>query len=995
MADDLDLKITIPKADDKAFITSMDVMLRKLDQVEKKMRQVDKVAKGIGSGGGTNSSGKRGPSIGTVAPVVPVIPKAPVVPQVPKTNAISKGAAAISILGTAAGGAGGRIATLTGRIGSLTAAMGPLGVVVAIALAAFIALIVVVVKSVKAFSEFEASLGAVARVAQLNNEEMEAFGKTVLDISANLPVTTAEVFKFADALANAGLRGKELDDATLAFSKLGTVVKNLDTSKVQDILRLKQLSGTADSIESVNDKILKLSQNVVATVPQITKAASQTAAAFAGTGANLDDILSIGATAAGQTKKTQRLVTSLGKVRQALAALNTIPDENLQDILDTLRDGEEISVKAFRALAAGPGGVTKAFDKLLEDSNDLRGALDGLGLSAASTGNTLVRSFSEQATLLAKARRAIEGTNAAGTVDEQANKRLKEFSAQMTILGNQIKGTFVRLGAGFAAILKPAISFFTTIVRGFNEAIDTSVEFFKGLKDAIPDVAKDILNTIIVPLEKVTALITEVGKEAAKESKRSSQILAAEAAQGVAGLADRIKAEISDLGDVRLIGIEGFNDEFIARINTLRSDLLASGNATKDIDTAIKSVANVVENITGPEFDRMAKNSDIIAQNLNTAEKTLEKLVEEQKKLDFDLEIVDLTGLEKTLAKIKNDTKIKLDKNTFDFSAAEADIKTKLSKIGKVTGAQISFDPKELDNTITKLKELRANQSGNRSQATLDLINLIETFSKNKDFVAAIKALGNTKIKLAIDREFVTTLQEADKELLALRQINLSPLAKQLEDLDVIINKTFATDKLKRANIFKAQVNITKTFATELKKSTEDVQKLQNKLKDFDDFELKGIFDTSGTDLQKSIRSGLASFNTGLRQVTRDTKSALEKITLSPENRVNAGVEAIQLEAKLRESILKKDKLQRLALIKEEFKRRVEIIKADRENILSTQASSVASVTDAGSALESVNQIQRDAELQDELLEVNELQLRELVKQTKKATEKVVFPTAR
>ena len=84
-----------------------------------------------------------------------------------------------------------------------------------------------------------------------------------------------------------------------------------------------------------------------------------------------------------------------------------------------------------------------------------------------------------------------------------------------------------------------------------------------------------------------------------------------------------------------------------------------------------------------------------------------------------------------------------------------------------------------------------------------------------------------------------------------------------------------------------------------------------------------------------------------------------------------------------------------LIVIKEEFKRRVEIIKADRENILSTQASSVASVTDAGSALESVNQIQRDAELQDELLEVNELQLRELVKQTKKATEKVVFPTAR
>ena len=979
MADDLTLKITIPKADDKAFIRALDKMLSKLDQVQKKIKKVDKASESLGSktgkgaaaGGGAAASASQASAAAARIPATPAVPIVPVIPT-GTDKKISKLGTAISTVGSAAGGTAGRVASLTGRIATFAAGAGGAALQVGLLVAALAALVVITFKSVKAFSEFEASLGNVARVANLSDEAVEKFGADVLKLSTELPVSTREIFKFADALANAGLVGEELNVATEEFTKLNSVIKNLDTGKVQDILRFRQLTGSAQAIGEVNDNFLKLSQSVVATTTQIVKSSSQIATAFVGTGAAAEEIQALGAVVAGLRKNTQRTATSLGKVRQAIAALNSVPDEKIQSIIDTLED-PSIDVASFRALAAEVGGVSKVFDLITKKTTDLTGVLDTLGLSASSVGNAQVRAVVAQGELIDKATAAIEKGNAIGTVDEQAEKKLQEFGSQVTILANQFSGLFVRIGAVVADFLKPFVTLLASAIGFINKIFDG----FKALSDLIPDVGKNIIGFLIAPWTTAARIgaevINDLSTSSAKAAEEALEATTKNSALRISGLVSSAEAELDKLKDIRLLDEGSFNTAVKANIILLKNDMAKAGRSAAEIEKAVAAASTTFAKEFAPELAQAAKNSDTIAQNLVNAQKQLAKIASQQEKFDLELNLEEsaLKGVERTIAKIGQDTKITLGKETFDFSRAEAGIEDALLSI---TGAS-SFDPTKIESTIERLENLRKS-TGNvaRSQSILDLIKLVETFDSKQSAVQAIKDLGQTKINIAISKDFNKAFDEGVKKAQELRDIDLTPLEQQFEKLKKIIGGTFASENIKSQNVLNAQADIAKTLATNFKSTSNEVVALQNKINDFN----------------------LSDFSKNINQIARNTQSALNEVTLSPEQRENATDDIIKKEEQSRKKILQLDRLQRLNLINEEFKKRKEIIQADREAILNTQAESVSAVTDAGSAVEAVNQAQRDEELQEELLTVNQQQLRQLKLLAAKAkTRTVVFPPAR
>ncbi len=968
MADDLTLKVSIPKADDKAFLASLNRTLQKLEEVDRTIKRVDKSARGLGKGVGSLGGSSRGGKAGAQAQQSQAPPVPRPAPRAPKNNRSSLGGRGASIAGQALGGNLGRIGAEVGQVAALASSFGKLGLIVGGVAIAVGLLVLGVVKAVKAFTEFEESLGAVARVAQLSEKETIAFGQSVLQISSDLPITTQKIFQFADALANAGLRGSELDQATESFARMGTVVRGLDTSKIQDILRLRELAGLGATFDEVNDKIVRLGQSVTATVPQIVKASAQAAAALAGTGASLDDTLSIGAAVAGQTKRTQRLITSIGKVRQSLASLNTVPDDKLQAILGTLRQTSQISTQAFRDLAAGPEGARKSFEFLLANSTDLRTSLDALGLTANSVGNTLVRSFAKNGKTLEKAQKAIADGAAAGTVEDQAKARLKEFGAQATILGNRFSALFIKIGGGIASFLTPFLSALNTMLAGINSFADGVASAF----DLIPDSVKTVVGGILFPLRLVADAFNFIfggmSDKAEEELKRINKA----ASDNIGSIVTNTQKQVDKLGDVRLIDFDSLKAGFAATKVLLRASLEEAGKTPEEIKKAIAGLVDPAKAFEA-QLAQAARTSDIIAQNLSTVNNEIKGITSEIAKADFELELDDLDPLEKALARIANNTKIKLDEKNFDFDRAGKGITKSLLGLSGSSKTIEPFDTKNLtdfDNTIARLRDIQEGPDAKKSAVALDLINLIETFKGNQDVINQINNLGKKRQELAIKKEFDDTLETVDKIFDVLNNNDLTPLQKQIKDLGKTLDKTFATDKLKRAAALLGRLKINETLQGTINSIGKDIKKLgidirQSKLSDFG----KGI-DNAVRQFQETIKNDIAKPEFGV-SLSADSLRRNEEIKAAAEKRRDLAIQKTLETA--RQGLLK-----------------------DRSQIRETEAPAVDAVTDVGSAIEAVNQAQRTNDLQEALLEVNTAQLNKLTTIAKDAKAKsVIFPPAR
>lgn len=979
MADDFTLKISIPKADDKAFNASLNKILAKLAQVDKQIKKVDASAAKLGSktGRGATGSASRGSTSRAVAPVIipPSIPKTvsatgkKAVETNKKLKDLSRTAGA---LGSIFGGSAGRLGAFSSGLSGIVSAAGKLNKTLLITAAVVVGLTIVVVKSIKAFSEFEASLGGVSRVANLSASEAERFGESALGIASEMPVTTQEVFKFADALANAGLRGKDLDQATRSFSKLGSVIKGLDTAKVQDILRLRQLSGTEESIDILNSKLLKLSQTVVATATQITKASAQIAQAFAGTGAGLDEILAIGATVAGLTKNSQRLSTSLGKVRQALSAINGVPDDKLKSILDTLQTGAQLTTDEFRELVAAEGGVTRAFDLILNKSTDLRNALDGLGLSAKSTGNTLVRSFAKQAELLEKARLAVRGTTDSGILNQQAAQRAEEFSAKVTLLGNAFGELGVRLGSIAAIVVGPILTGFTGIINVLS-TVASAVQGVIGTFGDLLSVGGDVLSF----LSRVSGL-TSFAEGVFGNPKKEAAEVEKETKASLARLNKAFRAESKKLGDIRLVDQKPFNADFIKIIGVARQRLIETGIEASKVQDLLSDLEglNPVK-LAVPALERMAKLSDEIAQNLKRVADFGIEIGKELANVQFEISLVGLDDIDQAIERITKKAEESTVKLNFDFESGEKQVFDAASKVIGLSPQVLQEDiGHSLDAAEVLLSSIEAMRRTDGANSALvdEAINLVNIYKTAENALDGINTKRQELIKLTTDKATAQANKNAFDTLKSISEINMSPLQKAFSDLGEVINTIFQSDKLGFAKTLEAQEKVALAFAVAGKSVNDDITQLQNKL---DNIDLKGL-------------------DKGLAEITQKTAKALSEATLPDIAREQADSAILEKEAQLKNDILRRDRLQRLNLIKLDEQAQERKLLKERDQIANTQAAGVASITDAGSAVESVNQTQRTNELQEELLIVNEQQLAELKKQTAKLEKKLVaVPPAR
>lgn len=267
--------------------------------------------------------------------------------------------------------------------------------------------------SAKAAIDFESAMADVKKVAGLTTEQTSGFGKELLTLSRELPVSASGLAQIAASGAQLGIAQNQLAGFTTTVSKMSVAFDmsaedaGKSIAKLMNVYKLN-LDGASDMADSIN----QISNNSAASAGEIVNAATRIggvaktfglteveAAALAGTFIQLGNAPEVAATAinsilpklqtaTGQTKKFQTGIESIGLSAEGMEqAVATDAAGAVDMLIQKLNQLEP----AKRALAIqqmfGDGADARALGTLANNADAFQKTLGLVGDHAAYAGS--------------------------------------------------------------------------------------------------------------------------------------------------------------------------------------------------------------------------------------------------------------------------------------------------------------------------------------------------------------------------------------------------------------------------------------------------------------------------------------------------------------------------------------------------------------------------------------------------------------------------------
>ncbi len=322
----------------------------------------------------------------------------------------------------------------------------------------------------KSVIEFDKSMVSLSQIIGTSVGDLGDLSQQFLDLSVATGTSAAEIANAAKLLAQAGFRGAELTEAVeqLARVPLTPIFENMDQAVDGAIAAMRQFADEGLTVETVFDKMIKVSNNYAASFPEIIEGLKRGGSAFQAIGGTLDEFIAAFTTIRSVTRESASSVgTSLKTLSSRLADPKIIKFLETKDIR-LLEEGQFVGpLEAIRRIGEGLARTTQVQDRL--------------NIATRLGGRRQISRFLAVAQNAEKTSEILGvSQNSFGEFDKVATQGLQSVAVQIDILIAKGKKLAIDLGEDL----------FIPFIKGLTGAAEGAIALLDSLKPILPIVAK-------------------------------------------------------------------------------------------------------------------------------------------------------------------------------------------------------------------------------------------------------------------------------------------------------------------------------------------------------------------------------------------------------------------------------------------------------------------------------------------------------------------------
>jgi TP901 family phage tail tape measure protein len=300
--------------------------------------------------------------------------------------------------------------------------------------------------------EFDAKMTEVRRTSELSRGEIDALGKSFLQLSANMPTknAAATLADIAAVAGQVGLKGKqEIETFTLAVNKLSTVFEALDPKDTAE--RMAQIvfafGQPIEKVERMGSVISAVANASVATASQLIVFTQAVAGTAKSLGLSFDQIVALGG-----------VLVNLGVPAAQAGTAFTNFFVKAQTEATQFADVMGISTAEFRRNVEtdAAGALLTWLNALGKMSNsDAIAAIQDLGIRGAKAENAITKLRQEGIEPFIKMM-ALAGREMAtgASLTEQWAVKQQSMQSAMNVMTNSANALFIELGTNLFPVVK-------------------------------------------------------------------------------------------------------------------------------------------------------------------------------------------------------------------------------------------------------------------------------------------------------------------------------------------------------------------------------------------------------------------------------------------------------------------------------------------------------------------------------------------------------------
>ena len=332
--------------------------------------------------------------------------------------------------------------------------------------------------AVKQAGEFNDSFNEISTLTNASSDDLNNFKQDIINYARDSTSSFEDINAAIYTAISAGADYKDSLDLLNTSEKLSIAGKaDLESTTKVLVSSLNAYGESTDKAAGFSDALFKTVKTGQTTLPELSTSLAQVSTTAANSGVSFDELMASIATVTATGAPTSQAITSIK------AAISAIVKPSSEAAKEAEKLGLEFNASALatkgldgvlKDVYSSTGGATEQIVKLFGSTESLPAVMT-LGADASGKFAATLDEFK----------------NKAGATAEAYSKMAENFSLTNQNLANNVKATFIQVGAELLGNYSDIVTEITDMFKGIGIGIDA--DSFKPLFDALDGVSGDIV----------------------------------------------------------------------------------------------------------------------------------------------------------------------------------------------------------------------------------------------------------------------------------------------------------------------------------------------------------------------------------------------------------------------------------------------------------------------------------------------------------------------
>jgi TP901 family phage tail tape measure protein len=323
----------------------------------------------------------------------------------------------------------------------------------------------------KLAADWETAFTGVEKTVDGTTEQLATLEQGIRDMAKEIPASTTEIAKVAEAAGQLGIKVENIEDFTRVMIDLGNTTNLSADQAATTFARFANIVGMSQSdFDKLGAVVVDLGNNLATTEAEITEMALRLAGAGSQIGLSESQILSFAASLSSVGIEAEAGGSAFSRVMIDMANSVSTTDAKLEQFASVAGMTADEFSKAFKQDAAS---ALMSFISGLGDMSDAGentfGILEDLGLSEIRVRDALLRASNASDVFTDALNIGSNAWEENTALTDEAGKRYNTTASKLEILWNRLKDTGITLGEALVPALMDALDAAEPLIKQIED----------------------------------------------------------------------------------------------------------------------------------------------------------------------------------------------------------------------------------------------------------------------------------------------------------------------------------------------------------------------------------------------------------------------------------------------------------------------------------------------------------------------------------------------